>query len=68
MSEMDHIDEGMLAKVNSEPGICVRRALEPFLGERTETALRYRLRSMVIAGLIKQVKTRSEIKLFPAEV
>ena len=67
LREIDGIDRALLQRVNEHPGICITEVIKPFLIQRSESVLRYRIRALELRELIKLTHTKKEVLAFPKE-
>ena len=61
---LDEIDEGILQRIESNPGISVADAIAPFLTRRADTPLRQRVRALQLQQLIRVEKTKHTVRCF----
>jgi len=67
MKEPDAIDIAILNRITEFPGCSIFDAIRPFLTERSETVLRYRIRALELRNLIRCVPTKHKVLLFAVE-
>jgi hypothetical protein len=67
MKELDRLDDALRDGAFQHPGICIQQLIEPFLLEKSEFALRRRVKLLQLQGFLRFERTKSEIKVYPAE-
>jgi len=67
MKGLDQLDQKLLNRIREHPGNSVRETLRPFLLERSETALRERLRALELRQMIRLMRTKQEVRCFKGE-
>jgi hypothetical protein len=64
MKEPDDIDRALLTRIRQNEGCSIREAIRPFLAEKSETALRDRVRALELKKLIRANRTKKEVLLY----
>lgn len=63
--DWDDLDRAMLRSIQEKPGQCIRDVIKPFLKEKSETALRNRLRALMLYDYIKFDIGVKKVQCFP---
>lgn len=61
----DELDRKMLNSILSQPGGSIRDIIRPFLKERSESALRSRVRSYYLHDLIEMKSGARKVRCYP---
>lgn len=61
----DELDKQMLLSIVNHPGGSIRDVIKPFLKERSETALRIRVRKLCIHDLIEMRPGVTKVQCYP---
>ncbi len=64
---LDTIDKRLKDAVKETPGANVRSVIKPFFLERSEPVLRRRMEMLAMRGLIKCVKTKRDVLVYPID-
>lgn len=64
MKEKDQLDEHILNSIRKTPGVSISSIIKPFLLEKSETALRQRIRALELRQLIRIERTKKESRLY----
>jgi predicted transcriptional regulator len=65
MKELDELDKALLDRINENQGYSIRDVIRPFLLEKSESALRERIRALELRQLIKTKQTKREVECYP---
>ena len=64
---LDGLDKRLQNDVKENPGVCVRAIIKPYFLERSEPVLRRRMEMLAMRGLIKCVKTKRDVLVYPID-
>ena len=62
---LDDIDKAMLQSITAKPGQSIRDIIRPYLKEKSETALRMRLRALMLHDYIEFDPGMGKVQVFP---
>lgn len=64
--ELDEINKALMESISKKPGQNIRKLTEPFYKVKSESAMRQRVRSLALRGLVRFENGRRDVNVFPA--
>jgi len=62
---LDRLDEKLLESIKASPGTHVREICRTFQEEKSERALRARIKNLAYLGLVRIEKTQDRVRCYP---
>ena len=62
---LDRPDQKLLESIKANPGGAMADILRPFIEQKSDTALRARIKNLAYLGLIRIEKTKDRVRCYP---